>query len=99
MLNPNFWSAIFDGVQITLQVTLYAALLGTGLSVVSGLAALSRVAAVRWVNQVYVDFFRGTSAIVQLFWVFFALPLVGISISPLTAGFVTPRPEHGLIRL
>lgn len=37
----------------------------------------------------YVDFFRGTSAIVQLFWIFFALPLVGPTLSPLLAGVVT----------
>jgi len=36
-----------------------------------------------------VDFFRGTSAIVQLFWIFYALPLVGPSLSPMVAGAVT----------
>ncbi|MCA9857466.1 MAG: ectoine/hydroxyectoine ABC transporter permease subunit EhuC, partial [Dehalococcoidia bacterium] len=34
-------------------------------------------------------FFRGTSAIVQLFWIVFALPLIGISISPFVGGIVT----------
>lgn len=74
---------------VTIQVTLLSALLGTALSIVSGLASLSPWTAVRAGNRVYVDFFRGTSAIVQLFWIFFALPLVGPSLSPLVAAVVT----------
>ncbi len=81
--------ALLDGMSITVRVTVFAALLGTALSVVSGLASLSPFRAVRAANRVYVDFFRGTSAIVQLFWIFFALPLVGPSFSPLAAGVVT----------
>lgn len=89
MLEWNLWRALLDGTWITLQVTILAAGLGTILSILSGLAGLSAFRAVRWANQVYVDIFRGTSAIVQLFWIFFALPLLGLSISPLTAGFIT----------
>lgn len=42
----------------------------------------------RWPAAIVVETVRGTSAIVQLFWVFFALPLFGISIPPLLAGMV-----------
>jgi polar amino acid transport system permease protein len=89
MWEPNLWRALAEGSWVTIQVTLLAALLGTGLSVISGLAGMSPFRAVRWVNRVYVDFFRGTSAIVQLFWIFFALPLIGPTLSPLIAGVVT----------
>ena len=33
---------------------------------------------------VYIEFFRGTSALVQLFWLFFVLPHFGISLEPFT---------------
>ena len=89
MFDIDLWTRFDDGIWITLQVTFYAAVLGTTLSVVSGLAGLSPYRFVRWVNRVYVDFFRGTSAIVQLFWIFFALPLIGPSFSPMVAGAVT----------
>lgn len=89
MFEPILWSRFQDGIWITLQVTFYGALLGTALSIASGLAALSPLRPVRWVNRVYVDFFRGTSAIVQLFWIFYALPLIGPSFSPMVAGAVT----------
>jgi polar amino acid transport system permease protein len=89
MLEWNLWRALLDGTWITLQVTILAAGLGTILSILSGLAGLSTVRSIRWANQVYVDFFRGTSAIVQLFWIVFALPLLGVSISPFVGGIVT----------
>lgn len=89
LLEWNLWRAFLDGMWITVQVTVLAAALGTALSILSGLAGMSPNRAVRWTNQVYVDFFRGTSAIVQLFWIFFALPLLGISLSPLIAGVAT----------
>jgi polar amino acid transport system permease protein len=46
----------------------------------------------------YIEVFRGTSALVQLFWLYFALPLLGFDISAMTAGIVGTRPEHGGLR-
>ncbi|MGE3962422.1 MAG: ectoine/hydroxyectoine ABC transporter permease subunit EhuC [Dehalococcoidia bacterium] len=89
MLEWNLWRALLDGTWVTLQVTVLAAVLGTILSILSGLASLSPFRGIRWFNQVYVDFFRGTSAIVQLFWIVFALPLLGVSISPFVGGILT----------
>lgn len=89
MFDPVLWRPLLEGSWVTIQVTMFSAVLGTAMSIVSGLAALSPRQSVRWVNRVYVDFFRGTSAIVQLFWIFFALPLFGPSLSPLMAGVVT----------
>jgi polar amino acid transport system permease protein len=54
----------------------------------AGLARLSRGWPLRMLALVYVDLFRGTSALVQLFWVFFALPLLGVALSPLTTGIL-----------
>ncbi len=34
----------------------------------------------------FVEIFRGTSALVQLFWAFYVLPIFGLSLTPLTAG-------------
>lgn len=89
LLNSALWNPFMDGIWITLQVTFYGAALGTTMSVISGLASMSSVRGVRWVSRGYVDFFRGTSAIVQLYWIFFALPLIGPSFSPMVAGAVT----------
>jgi len=43
-----------------------------------------------------VEFFRGTSEVVQLFWIYFVLPvLVGIQLLPLFAGVVVLGLNHG----
>lgn len=65
-------------------------MLGSALALVvafaAGLARLSRFAALRAIAITYVEFFRGTSIFVQLFWVYFVLPFAGISLEPLQAG-------------
>jgi polar amino acid transport system permease protein len=52
----------------------------------AGLGRLSRFMAVRALATTYVEFFRGTSIFVQLFWAYFVLPFVGITLTPLEAG-------------
>ncbi|MGO4838552.1 ectoine/hydroxyectoine ABC transporter permease subunit EhuC, partial [Rhizobiaceae sp. 2RAB30] len=41
---------------------------------------------VRWLATAYIEIFRGSSALVQLFWLFYVLPLFGPRIDPFTAG-------------
>lgn len=82
---------LWDGFLITLQLVLMAGALGTVMSILSGLAGLSPFRLVRWINQVYVDFFRGSAAIIQLFWAYYALPLVNpelLTFSPMQVGVV-----------
>jgi polar amino acid transport system permease protein len=57
---------------------------------------LSPTRAVRVVSRIYVEGFRGTSEVVQLFWIFFALPLlVGFQIVPIWAGILVLGLNHG----
>jgi polar amino acid transport system permease protein len=79
---------LLGGLVVTLQVTAGAAVLALVMSFLGGLGRLSRARPVRWVAAAYVEVFRGTSALVQLFWVFFVLPFVGLDLDALTAGIV-----------
>ncbi|CAN5228770.1 ectoine/hydroxyectoine ABC transporter permease subunit EhuC [soil metagenome] len=79
---------LLEGAWLTLQITAGAAVLGLICAFASGLAAVSGSRTARGVSIVYVEFFRGTSALVQLFWIFFALPLLGIRFEPVAAGIV-----------
>jgi polar amino acid transport system permease protein len=56
----------------------------------AGLAQLSRDPVVRGAARVYVEVFRGTSLLVQLFWFAFALPLVGVRIPNEVIAVVIP---------
>lgn len=77
-----------DGLWITIQVTLGAAVLATFMAFLAGFGRLSLFRVVRILAVTYVEFFRGTSVLVQLFWLFFVLPFFGITLSPMTVGIL-----------
>tara|TARA_A200000113_G_scaffold164258_1_gene148817 strand:+ start:147 stop:848 length:702 start_codon:yes stop_codon:yes gene_type:complete len=77
-----------EGIVVTLQVSAIAAVLGLLLGVICGLGALSRSRPVRWIVTAYVDFIRGTPLLIQIFLVFFALPMVGIRFDEFWAGVI-----------
>ncbi len=77
---------LVDGTLITIQLTLASAVVALVLSFVVGLSRFSSYGFVRWLAIGYLEFFRGTSAIVQMFFMFYVLPLLGVTLSPLAAG-------------
>jgi polar amino acid transport system permease protein len=77
---------LLDGVWVTIQVTAMAVVLAVVMSFVAGLGRLSPNVFVRGVARVYVEVFRGTSLVAQLFAVFFVLPAFGISLSAMASG-------------
>lgn len=79
---------ILSGIVNTIKVTAGGALVALVVAFVFGLARLSSSAVIRGVAALYIEFFRGTSVFVQLFWVYFVLPVFGLSLSPLIAGIV-----------
>lgn len=79
---------ILAGTWMTVQQTVLAIIVAVCISFVMGLMRLSHNILVRGAATVYVEVFRGTSLLVQLYWIFFALPLFGISFDKYTAGFV-----------
>lgn len=72
----------------TLQILLASAILALAIALAAGLARTAPLAPVRWLSATYVEVFRGTSALVQLFWLFYVLPLFGPRIDPVTAGIL-----------
>lgn len=80
--------ALFKGAKITLQVTVQSGILALFISIVVGVLRDVSGPLVRIPLTVYVEFFRGTSAFVQIYWVFFVLPLLGVRMSALVAGTV-----------
>ncbi len=79
---------IGTGALITAEQTVLSILVAVMISVVMGLMRLSRNILLRGTATVYIEIFRGTSLLVQLYWIFFVLPLFGITLDKFTAGFV-----------
>ncbi|MEU7812323.1 ectoine/hydroxyectoine ABC transporter permease subunit EhuC [Pseudonocardia sp. NPDC049154] len=93
---PQIVGVLSDGIPETVIATLGGVLLTIVLSVGAGLLLLSSSRTVRGVTRVYVEGFRGTSEVVQLFWIYFVLPvLVGFQLVPLFAGIVVLGLNHG----
>lgn len=79
---------LIPALGLTLALTVCAAVLGVVAAFCAGLGRLSHNRLVRWAAGVYVEIFRGTSALVQLFWVYFVLPFAGIELDAFTAGVI-----------
>jgi polar amino acid transport system permease protein len=73
---------LLDGARVTAAITATAAILAVLLAFASGVARLSRRALVRGASITYVELFRGSSLLVQLFWLFFVLPHFGVTLTP-----------------
>ncbi|WP_192356668.1 amino acid ABC transporter permease [Mesorhizobium mediterraneum] len=85
----RFQDALLLGLWMTLKLTLICVILGCTLGFLVGLARTSRSMVLRAISSVYVEFFRGTPVLIQLFWIFFCLPLIlGIELSNLASGVI-----------
>ena len=84
---------LIDGAIVTAQQTLLAAILAIVIALIMALMKMSPVRALRWFAIAYIELFRGTSLLVQLFWIFFVLPLFGVTLEPFTAGFIAVPTE------
>lgn len=81
---------LLQGLEVTLYVSLLATCVGLAAGLAVALARLSPVPPLRWLAAFYVDFLRSTPLMIQLVWVFFALPiLLGYSLPPVVAAVVT----------
>lgn len=79
---------LLRGLKVTVLVTLGAALLAVLFALTAAVAKLYAPRPIRWLSILYVEVFRGTSALIQLFWLFFVLPLFGLTFSAYTVGIV-----------
>lgn len=76
------WPLLLSGVLWTLGLTAISAVIGVMVGVTFAWARLSGPFWLKWVAGIYVEFIRNTPFIVQLFFVFFGLPILGIKLSP-----------------
>ena len=81
-----FLPALLRGAVVTVEVAALSFFLMTAAAFVAATAKLSPWMPVRWAANAYIEVFRGTSLLVQLFWFFFVLPEFGLTLSPMAAG-------------
>ncbi|MCF8571613.1 ectoine/hydroxyectoine ABC transporter permease subunit EhuC [Gordonia sp. HY002] len=86
---------IGEGIVVTLELTAGGGLLAFVLAIALGTVVRVRFLPVRFVARVLIEFFRGTSLVVQLFWLFYVLPLLGYQLDPLFCGILALGLNYG----
>jgi polar amino acid transport system permease protein len=76
------------GAWLTIRLSLTAMILGLVVSILGAVAKTSGIRPLRWTVDVYVEVIRNTPFLIQIFFIFFGLPAVGLSMSPNTAALV-----------
>ena len=82
----RYWPWLLQGTAVTLAISVGAMLLSVVLGTLGALARRSRFPLLRGAMTIYVEVFRNTPFLVQLLFLFFGLPTLGIRMNAVTAG-------------
>lgn len=86
---PEYFDFFIQGLQLTLLIAVISIIIGFFGGILVGMGRISRNRIIYGISTVYVEAFRGTPLLVQIFLVYFGLPQLGIVIaSPLVSGLI-----------
>jgi putative glutamine transport system permease protein len=77
----EFPQLYFTGLWVTIQISILGLLSSLVIGTIVAVMRVSPVAPLRWIGAAYVEFFRNTPLVVQLFFSFLGLPLIGFRFS------------------
>lgn len=86
---------LVDGIVVTLELTIGSAIFAFLIALALGIAGGAKNLVLRGSARVVVEFFRGTSLLVQLFWFFYVLPLFGYRLEPIVCGILALSLNYG----
>jgi glutamine transport system permease protein len=79
----NYLPLLLQGMKLTFQLTIIAVAAGTVIGLLFSLCRISKFKPLSWMSKGYVDFFRGTPLLVQIFLIHFGFPqLFGMKAFP-----------------
>ena len=74
------------GTFLTVEISFFAILIGLALGILAAAARTSRFKILHIIGATYVEAFRNTPLLIQIFIIFFGLPGLGIKLSPYVSG-------------
>jgi polar amino acid transport system permease protein len=80
--------SLLKGTITTLWLSAATLILALVVGLVVALGRLSRRRVLRTASRVYTDLIRGTPALIQIFYIYFGLPQLGINIDAIPAGII-----------
>jgi putative glutamine transport system permease protein len=89
------YSEFLTGFAVTLLTAFSALLLALGIGIVFGLFSTSSKAVLKGVSRVYVEFFQNTPLVIQVFFVYNALPYIGVKLGVFSIGVLCVGFYHG----
>lgn len=85
-----YWNVLLKGLGITILFTVGCAVVGSIGGFLLSLIRMSPNRIIKGAASLYVEFFRGIPLLIQLFWMYFCLPVVfGVSIAPYVTVFLS----------
>jgi His/Glu/Gln/Arg/opine family amino acid ABC transporter permease subunit len=79
---------LLTGLLLTVELTFVVITLSLVFALVVALAGMSRLAPLRWLMKAYIEVIRGTPLLLQLIYVYYVLPEIGIRLNSFTAGVI-----------
>lgn len=80
---------ILEGMKLTINLYIITMLFSLPLGIIFSLGRVSKSSLLNNSIQIYTWIFRGTPLLLQLFFVYYGLPVFGITLSPFTAASIT----------
>lgn len=87
VITSNF-TYLLQGLVVTLKISFFALILALAIGVLVALMRVWRYSPAQLAARVYVDFIRGTPALVQIFFVYYGLPFTGLNLVAPVAGVI-----------
>ncbi len=82
---PKYLPLLLRGAVVTVEISVLAMMLAVVAGLVIVLARLYGIAPLRWFSRAYVEVFRGTPLLIQLFLIYYGLPQIGIKLNAFLA--------------
>ena len=79
VLLERYYPYFLDGVKNTLIIAAMSVMLGVVFGTLMAIMRMCRIKPLRWLAVAYIEFVRGTPLMVQLMFIFYGLPMAGIT--------------------
>ncbi|QCR33505.1 amino acid ABC transporter permease [Lysinibacillus sp. SGAir0095] len=80
---------ILQGIGVTLQIVIFATIIGLVLGILLALCKIGTIKPLRWFAEFYTSIFRGTPLVLQLMIIYYAMPqIIGFNIEAMPAAII-----------
>lgn len=89
MLNFNQFILLLKGAQLTLEISILGMLAGSIIGIIIGFLRASKNPIIKNISRIYVETFRGSPLLIQLFLIYYGLPiLLNFDVSAFVTAFI-----------